>query len=556
MSELIEALLARAIAWCERNVADGWLPVAARRALDAVEIGGGARLFAGEAARPLVVALVGGTGVGKSSLLNRLAGSAVAQTGVQRPTSREVTAYLHESVRLAKLPPELPLERVRVRTHARDEWRGVLWLDAPDMDSVEAANRALTLAWLPHADLLIYVVSPERYRDDVGWRVLKARGDRHGWVFVLNRSDESHPEQLDDLRRMLRDGGFASPLLFATCCAPAPTAAPPLDQFDALRAAIARLDSEHAVNELERLGLRAALQDLRTALESAAGALGDEAAWSALVAQAGDAWRSAQAEILAESSFGLRVAARRWQGGEDRIAALAARVFGRQSPPDERASAAERPASGLWEEWMTRRAVQLVDQVELRARDAGLPADALRARLDPLLEASLAQADSGIAAGARAILARHERGIGRRVESAARHAMKLLPAGALLWVGWGVVLGYYRASSGAGEYLGANFAVNSAVLVAIAWLLPFALLRLVRRDPVQRAEAALRAGLTRVLDATGERMAAELNRLARDAAARRAPAAELIRDAGAPDAARLRSPDDAAKRITAQTVRR
>ena len=40
----------------------------------------------GQSERPLVVGLFGGTGVGKSSLLNRLAGSDIARTGVVRPT--------------------------------------------------------------------------------------------------------------------------------------------------------------------------------------------------------------------------------------------------------------------------------------------------------------------------------------------------------------------------------------------------------------------------------------------------------------------------------------
>ena len=47
------------------------------------------------AERPLVVGLFGGTGVGKSSLLNRLADADIARTGVVRPTSMEITVYLH-----------------------------------------------------------------------------------------------------------------------------------------------------------------------------------------------------------------------------------------------------------------------------------------------------------------------------------------------------------------------------------------------------------------------------------------------------------------------------
>ena len=57
---------------------------------------------------------MGGTGVGKSSLLNRLAGKAVAKTGIERPTSREVTLFHHRSVALQHLPENLPIASVKI----------------------------------------------------------------------------------------------------------------------------------------------------------------------------------------------------------------------------------------------------------------------------------------------------------------------------------------------------------------------------------------------------------------------------------------------------------
>src|SRR4051794_41049592 len=47
-----------------------------------------------EVDRPLlVVLLMGGTGVGKSTLLNALAGGSVAQASFQRPTTRDPVVY-------------------------------------------------------------------------------------------------------------------------------------------------------------------------------------------------------------------------------------------------------------------------------------------------------------------------------------------------------------------------------------------------------------------------------------------------------------------------------
>jgi len=86
--------------WAERSSAAGWL--AADDAASITNLSGAtsADLFAPgeEASKPLVVALFGGTGVGKSSLLNRLVGEAVAKVGVIRPTSLEATMYVHKDI--------------------------------------------------------------------------------------------------------------------------------------------------------------------------------------------------------------------------------------------------------------------------------------------------------------------------------------------------------------------------------------------------------------------------------------------------------------------------
>ena len=140
----------------------------------------------------------------------------------------------------------------------------------PDIDSAHEANRKLALAWLPHVDLLVYVVSPERYRDDVGWRVLRERGHRHGWMFVMNRWDEGDLSQRADFERMLREAGFEDPVLVTTSCVDTGTPLPAPDRYAELEEAIRSLLAEHGVRELERIGQRARLLDLRRAVQSAA----------------------------------------------------------------------------------------------------------------------------------------------------------------------------------------------------------------------------------------------------------------------------------------------
>ncbi|HVE83998.1 MAG TPA: GTPase, partial [Myxococcales bacterium] len=53
----------------------------------------------------LVLAVVGATGAGKSTLVNALAGESVAQEGVDRPTSRAAVVYAPEDAVLEGFDP-------------------------------------------------------------------------------------------------------------------------------------------------------------------------------------------------------------------------------------------------------------------------------------------------------------------------------------------------------------------------------------------------------------------------------------------------------------------
>ena len=84
--------------------------------------------------RPLlVVMLMGGTGVGKSTLLNALAGAPVAQASFARPTTRDPVVYFHHSVNPERLDPALRL--CRLVQHDRDDLMQKVLVDTPDLDS-------------------------------------------------------------------------------------------------------------------------------------------------------------------------------------------------------------------------------------------------------------------------------------------------------------------------------------------------------------------------------------------------------------------------------------
>ncbi|NIR36403.1 MAG: dGTPase, partial [Actinobacteria bacterium] len=93
-----------------------------------------ARARAGHLGSTLVLALVGGTGSGKSSLLNALAGEAIASTSPVRPHTTEPLAWIPAEAEpsLTHLLDRLGVER-RV-PHSRFAHLAVL--DMTDVDSV------------------------------------------------------------------------------------------------------------------------------------------------------------------------------------------------------------------------------------------------------------------------------------------------------------------------------------------------------------------------------------------------------------------------------------
>ena len=165
-----------------------------------------------QSAAPLLVALVGSTGAGKSTLVNSVVGTQVSQTGVRRPTTNSPVLACHpddihwfaENMFLPTLP------RVRQEGLARPGrdgllvlaasegmTKGIALLDTPDIDSVVRAHYDFAYQFLDASDLWLFMTSASRYADAPVWELLQHARDRGAALgVVLSRVPPSHRTEL------------------------------------------------------------------------------------------------------------------------------------------------------------------------------------------------------------------------------------------------------------------------------------------------------------------------------------------------------------------------
>src|SRR4051812_1541863 len=169
---------------------------------------------------PLLMVVGGSTGAGKSTLVNSLVGEDVSRAGVLRPTTRAPVLACHPAdVGWFEDDRILPgLARTTGDPDATSGLRlvpterlppGLALLDAPDIDSVVEANRALASQLLAAADSWLFVTTAARYADAVPWHLLHAARDRGTALsLVLNRVPPGAEEVADHLREMLAEEGL------------------------------------------------------------------------------------------------------------------------------------------------------------------------------------------------------------------------------------------------------------------------------------------------------------------------------------------------------------
>jgi GTPase SAR1 family protein/uncharacterized membrane protein len=264
----------------------------------------------------LTIALVGGTGAGKSTLINAFAGSRVAQASDQRPCTRTPTVYHPRHVEVGGLPPELAAQANFV-AHDRPELSRRVIVDTPDLDSFALEHRAITVATIKAVGLILFVVTQEKYLDQAGWSVIRAEEKFAPCAVVFNRIDtagsaEEVERLVQDVKRRFAEMGRGDVKVFrlmASQHVPDPRTGrfPPhavADDFAALKAFVEREHDASAVRKLRSSQKRRVVQHLLGEFDGAIPA-GVEQSLDAFVTESSRVAREASEQLTSDWRAGL-----------------------------------------------------------------------------------------------------------------------------------------------------------------------------------------------------------------------------------------------------------
>jgi len=233
--------------------------------------------------RSLTLGLLGGTGVGKSTVMNALAGSPIASTSHRRPHTDRVLIYRHASVQIPPtlLAAEVPWEEI---THGTETVKQVILCDLPDFDSLLGEHRHRVIAFLDHLDLLVWVASPEKYADGRFYEFLRfVPKAPQNFSFVLNKADllfqgetqETGYERLAGVSRTFRqhieNEGISDPLLFVVSSQEALPSGElsPWNQFPAFRQYVFQQREIKEITAIKAANLDVEVQNLSAVLRGA-----------------------------------------------------------------------------------------------------------------------------------------------------------------------------------------------------------------------------------------------------------------------------------------------
>lgn len=176
----------------------------------------------GLSAKHTVIGIAGATGSGKSSTYNALVGLELSSIGLRRPTTSWASACVwgsdgaEELLQWLGIPPRYQTMRDSLldARHDGQAMEGVVLLDLPDHDSTEVSHHLEVDRLVELADLLVWVLDPQKYADAALHERYLAPYRTHSDVMLvlLNQIDlipeYERPALVADVRRLLAADGL------------------------------------------------------------------------------------------------------------------------------------------------------------------------------------------------------------------------------------------------------------------------------------------------------------------------------------------------------------
>ncbi|MGD9126668.1 MAG: 50S ribosome-binding GTPase [Planctomycetia bacterium] len=225
---------------------------------------------------PLIVATLGGTGTGKSTLINALVGEEVTTTGRQRPTTMQPTLITRPDLD----PEQLGIDPATVSWISRDTeaLSDLVLLDCPDPDTTEDmlaadTNLAHLRMLLPHCDVILVTTTQQKYRSARVAEELARAARGASLVFVQTHAD-TDTDIRDDWREILGESYEPGQLFFVNSLeafTDTSTGRPPRGEFARLQELLTRELAGTASTRIRRANFLDLLDETLNSIEKRLG---------------------------------------------------------------------------------------------------------------------------------------------------------------------------------------------------------------------------------------------------------------------------------------------
>jgi len=201
---------------------------------------------------PLKMGLIGGTGVGKSTLINRLAGEDISVAHNERPYTNKIVMYHYKELDVSSISDNtiIPFG------HDRSEISHIILFDFPDYDSHLTEHRVLVSEFSQNLDIIVWVASPEKYADQSMMSMMSTLlQSSKNYCFVVNKVDQLNEHEtmqvIGHWHKLLGDSGINDAPVFAVSA----RFSSHTDQFELFRKWIMKKRKAHEITAIAQANI-------------------------------------------------------------------------------------------------------------------------------------------------------------------------------------------------------------------------------------------------------------------------------------------------------------